>query len=264
LDDADFRSYVVARVGNAEVRRFWLREYQKYPAHFRAEAISPVQNKIGEFLVNPLLRRIVGQPKSSFDLRQVMDEGKILLVNLAKGKIGEDTAALLGAMLVTKLGLAALSRADVPENQRLDFHLYVDEFPLFTTTSFAGMLSEMRKYRLCLTLAHQFLGQVEESVRDAILGNAGTLISFRVGLSDAELLEKEFFPEFRANDLVSLPNYNVYFEADDRRRGLEAVQRADAAVDGLMVEPTSSNSSCRRNGFARIGTSLNAGGTRVR
>ena len=212
LDDADFRSYVVARVQNAEVRRFWLREYQKFPAHFRAEAISPIQNKIGEFLVNPLLRRIVGQPKSTFDLRQVMDSGKILLVNLAQGKIGEDSAALLGAMLVTKLSLAALSRADIGEDDRRDFHLYVDEFPLFTTTSFAGMLSEMRKYRLNLALAHQHMAQLDETVRDAILGNVGTIVSFRVGLSDAELLEKEFFPEFRASDLVNLPNYHVYLK----------------------------------------------------
>ena len=180
FDDPDFRSYAVGRVQNPEVRRFWLREYQKYPPHFRAEAIAPIQNKVGEFLVNPLLQRIVGQPKSSFDLRQVMDEGKILLVNLAKGKIGEDTAALLGAMLVTKLGLAALSRADVPEAERRDFYLYVDEFPLFTTTSFATMLSEMRKYRLGLILAHQYLGQLEEETRDAILGNIGTTIAFRL------------------------------------------------------------------------------------
>ncbi len=184
FDDLDFRSYVVSRVQNAEVRRFWLREYQKYPARFRAEAISPIQNKIGEFLVNPFLRRIVDQPKSAFDLRQLMDQGKILLVNLAKGKIGEDTAALLGAMLVTKLGLAALSRAEMAEPARRDFYLYVDEFPSFTTTSFAAMLSEMRKYRLNLILAHQHLTQIDEQVRDAILGNVGTLIAFRVGACD--------------------------------------------------------------------------------
>jgi Type IV secretion-system coupling protein DNA-binding domain len=212
LDDAEFRSYVVGNVQNSAVRHFWLREYQKYPANFRAEAISPIQNKIGEFLVNPLLRRIVGQPKSSFDLRQVMDQGKILLVNLAKGKIGEDTAALLGAMLLTKFSLAALSRADVPEADRRDFYLYIDEFPAFTTTSFATMLSEMRKYRLNLVLAHQYMAQVDESVQDAILGNAGTVISFRTGLTDALVLEKEFYPEFTAHDMVNLPNYHIYLK----------------------------------------------------
>src|SRR2546426_2181995 len=212
LDDATFRGHVLAVVQNAQVRRFWLREYQSYPARFRAEAIAPIQNKVGEFLVNPILRRIVGQPKSAFDLRQMMDEGKILLVNLAKGKIGEDTAALLGAMLVTKIGLAALSRADVPEGDRRDFYLYADEFPTFTNSGFAGMLFEMRKYRLGLVLAHQYLSQLDETVRDAILGNVGSVISFRIGLTDALLLEKEFYPELHAIDFVSLPNYEIYLK----------------------------------------------------
>jgi hypothetical protein len=212
LDDPEFRSYVVANVQNAPVRRFWVREYQKYPANFRAEAIAPIQNKVGEFLVNPLLHRIVGRTPSTFDPREIMDSGKILLVNLAKGKIGEDTAALLGALLVTKFGLAALGRAELAEPERRDFYLYIDEFPLFTTTSFASMLSEMRKYRLALVLAHQYLGQVEETVRDAILGNVGTTIAFRTGLADALELEKEFHPEFSATDLVNLPNYHIYLK----------------------------------------------------
>lgn len=210
LDDPDFRRHVLSYVRNDQVRRFWIREYQTYPVRFRAEAIAPIQNKVGEFLVNPILRRIVGQPKSALDLRQVMDQGKILLVNLSKGKIGEDTAALLGGMLVTKIGLAALSRTEMPEQERRDFYLYVDEFPSFTTTSFAGMLAEMRKYRVGLILAHQYLTQVDEPIRDAILGNSGTVISFRIGLTDAELLEREFLPEFRASDLVNLPNYHIY------------------------------------------------------
>jgi hypothetical protein len=212
LDDATFRGHVLAVVQNAQVRRFWLREYQSYPARFRAEAIAPIQNKVGEFLVNPILRRIVGQPKSAFDLRLMMDEGKILLVNLAKGKIGEDTAALLGSMLVTKISLAALSRADRPEAERRDFYLYVDEFPSFTTSAFASMLAEMRKYGVGMILAHQYLSQLEEQLRDAILGNVGTVISFRIGLTDALLLEKEFYPELRAIDFVSLPNYEIYLK----------------------------------------------------
>jgi hypothetical protein len=224
LDDAEFRSYVVGNMQNPAVRRFWLREYQKFPANFRAEAISPIQNKIGEFLVNPLLRRIVGQPKSSFDLRQVMDQGKILLVNLAKGKIGEDTAALLGAMLVTKFSLAAMSRADIAEADRRDFYLYIDEFPSFTTTSFTAMLSEMRKYRINLVLAHQCMAQVDETVRDAILGNDGTVIAFRTGLTDALVLEKEFHPEFTAHDLVNLPNYHIYLKL---------------MIDGMVSKPFS-------------------------
>lgn len=212
LDEPAYRRQLLPYVQNAQVRRFWLREYESYPARFRAEAISPIQNKVGEFLVNPILRGIVGQTKSAFDLRRVMDDGKILLVNLAKGKIGEDTAALLGGMLVTKVGLAALNRSSVPEEERRDFYLYADEFPSFTTASFAGMLSEMRKYHVGLVLAHQFMEQVDEVVRGAILGNVGTMIAFRVGLSDGLLLEKEFHPEFAADDLIKLPNYHVYLK----------------------------------------------------
>jgi Type IV secretion-system coupling protein DNA-binding domain len=212
LDEPAFRRQVLVYVRNEQVRRFWLREYETYPARFRAEAIAPVQNKVGEFLVNPVLRGIVGQTRSTFDLRRVMDEGKILLVNLAKGKIGEDTAALLGGMLVTKIGLAALSRSNLPEAERRDFFLYADEFPFFTTASFAGMLSEMRKYHLGLVLAHQYMDQVEETVRGAILGNVGTMIAFRIGLADAMLLEKEFHPEFGARDLIGLPNYHIYLK----------------------------------------------------
>ena len=212
LDEPAFRRQVLAYVQNTQVRRFWLREYESYPVRFRAEAIAPIQNKVGEFLVNPILRNIVGQSKSAFDLRRVMDEGKILLVNLAKGKIGEDTAALLGGMLVTKIGLAALGRSNSAEADRRDFYLYADEFPSFTTASFAGMLSEMRKYHVGLVLAHQYIEQLDEAVRGAILGNVGTTITFRVGLPDALLLEKEFCPEFTANDLIKLPNYHIYLK----------------------------------------------------
>src|SRR5436309_2754323 len=212
LDDPAFRRHVLVYTRNDQVRRFWLREYENYPVRFRAEAIAPIQNKVGEFLVNPILRNIVGQPRSAFDLRRVMDEGKILLVNLAKGKIGEDTSSLLGAMLVTKIDLAALSRAELAEADRRDFYLYADEFPSFTTTSFSGMLSEMRKYHVSLVLAHRYMEQLDEAVRGAVLGNVGTVIAFRVGLSDAEVLEKEFYPEFTAGDFVNLPNYSLYLK----------------------------------------------------
>jgi hypothetical protein len=212
LDDIAYRKHAVARVSNAQVRDFWLREYESYPARFRAEAIAPIQNKVGAFLANPILSRILTQTKSAFDLRSVMDDGKILLVNLAKGKIGEDAAALLGAMLVAKIGLAALSRADVPESERKDFFLYLDEFQSFTTLSLATMLSELRKYRANLILSHQYLFQVDEAVRHAILGNVGTIISFRVGPADAEILAKDFHPEFRPRDLMNLQNYHIYLK----------------------------------------------------
>src|SRR5437867_5575571 len=212
LDDRHFRRSAMVHVSNAAVRDFWLREYESYPARFRVEAIAPIQNKVGPFLTNPLIRNIVTQTKSAFDLRRVMDEGKILLVNLAKGKIGEDVAALLGAMLVSKAGLAALSRSDTPEVKRRDFYLYLDEFQSFTTLSLANMLSELRKYRVGMILAHQYLSQLDLQVRDAILGNVGTMIAFRLGLADAEILENEFQPEISALDLISLPNYHIYIK----------------------------------------------------
>jgi hypothetical protein len=212
LSDGAFRREAAARIYSSQVREFWLREYENYPAHFRTEAIAPIQNKVGAFLAHPVLNRILGGEKSSFDLRRVMDERKILLGNLAKGKIGEDAATLLGALLVASLGVAALSRAEQTESKRRDFFLYLDEFQNFTTLSLANMLSELRKYRVGLILAHQYLSQIEPAVRDAIIGNAGTIISFRLGLADAEILGKEFYPEFSMHDLVSLPNYHVYLK----------------------------------------------------
>lgn len=201
LTDSSFRRHVASRIQNPHVRSFWLEEYEGYPARFRAEAIAPIQNKVGAFVTNPIVHRIVGQASDSFDVRRVMDDGKILIVNLAKGKIGEDAAALLGAMLVSKIGLAALSRADVPEETRRDFYLYLDEFQNFTTLSFTSMLSELRKYRVNLILAHQYLAQLDLAIKSAILGNVGTIIAFRVGMEDAEIIAKEFYPVFAPVDL---------------------------------------------------------------
>ena len=224
LEDPGYRREVCFRVSNSQVRDFWLGEYENYPARLRAEAIAPIQNKVGAFLTNPLLNSILTQPRSAFDLRRVMDDGKILLVNLAKGKIGEDASSLLGALLVTKIGLTALSRADIPEERRRDFYLYMDEFQNFATLSFANILSETRKYRLSLVAANQFLGQVDPNVLDAILGNVGTIISFRLGLTDAEILSQEFYPTFSAKDLISLPNYHIYLRL---------------MIDGVVSQPFS-------------------------
>ncbi len=224
LENDAFRRNAALRIHNAQVRGFWLREYEAYPSRFRVEAIAPIQNKVGAFLSDTRLHRILVQPRSSFNLRNVMDEGKILLVNLSKGKIGEDTAALLGALLVTSIGLAALSRAEIPEPNRRDFYLYLDEFQSFTTLSLAKMLSELRKYRMGMVLAHQYLSQLDEQIRDAVLGNVGTLISFRVGMSDAEILAKEFYPTFSASDLIRLPNHHVYLKL---------------MIDGVPSEPFS-------------------------
>jgi Type IV secretion-system coupling protein DNA-binding domain len=224
LNDSEFRRAAALRVYNSHVRDVWLNEYENYPARLRAEAIAPIQNKVGAFLASPVLSRILTQPKSSFDLRRVMDEGKILLVNLAKGKIGEDASALLGALLVTKIGLAGLSRADIQEERRRDFYLYLDEFQNLATLSLANMLSELRKYRVNMILSHQYLSQLDPQVRDAILGNTGTIISFRLGLTDAEILAGEFYPLFSARDLINLPNYHIYLRL---------------MIDGVVSQPFS-------------------------
>ena len=210
LTDPDYRRKAAINITNRQVYDFWLKEYEGYPARLRAEAIAPIQNKVGAFLANPLLQQMCAQSKSAFDLRQIMDQGKIFLVNLAKGRVGEDTAALAGALLVSQTGLTGLSRSDIPETRRRDFNLYLDEFPMYATRSLIGMLSELRKYRLNLVLAHQFLSQLDIEVRDSIIGNVGTLIAFRIGPADAETLAEEFFPNVSANDLVNLPNYSFY------------------------------------------------------
>jgi len=212
LDDRAFRRDVAGRIYNPRVRDFWFREYENYPAHFRTEAIAPIQNKVGAFLAHPVLNRILGEGRSSFDLRRIMDERKILLVNLAKGKIGEDAATLLGALLVSSMGVSALSRAEIAESERKDFIVYLDEFQNFTTLSLANMLSELRKYRVALILTHQYLNQVDLQVRESILANAGTIVSFRLGVSDAEILEKEMYSEFSMRDLVNLPNCSIYLK----------------------------------------------------
>jgi hypothetical protein len=212
LNDEHYRRAAVLRVENAQVRAFWLNEYGKYPARFQIEAIAPIQNKVGAFLADPLLYRLLTERRQAFDLQDVMDRGKVLLVNLSKGELGQDSAGLLGALLVTAIGNAAFTRSNRPIASRRDFWLYLDEFHTFTTMSVVSMLSELRKYRVGLILAHQYLAQLELPVRDAILGNVGTLIAFRVGASDAELLEQEVRPPFTAGDLTRLPNHHVYLK----------------------------------------------------
>lgn len=212
LNDRRFRDRIIKGTSDPVVRTFWAAEYETYPKVFRTETISPIQNKVGQFLSAAIIRNIVGQTKTRFDLREVMDTGKILLLNLAKGRVGEDNGALLGAMMVTKLQLAAMSRVDVPENERRDFYFYVDEFQNYATESFAGILSEARKYRLNLTVAHQYLAQLDELVRSAVFGNIGTLVCFRVGAEDAEVLEREFSPVFSESDLNSLPQFHIYLK----------------------------------------------------
>jgi len=213
--DKDFRNKVVANVTDVSVKSFWVDEYAKYTDKYVQEATPAIQNKIGQFAGNPLIRNIIGQPKSSFDLRKIMDEKKILIVNLSKGRVGEGNARLLGSMLITKIYLAAMSRADEPASvlaKLPPFYLFVDEFQSFADRSFADILSEARKYKLCLTMAHQYIEQMEEEVREAVFGNVGSMLAFRVGAYDAEVLEKEFAPVFTAEDLVNLGLRQIYLK----------------------------------------------------
>ncbi len=212
LTNKGYRKKVIQKVTDPVVRSFWVDEYSKYPDKFQSEAIAPIQNKVGQFLSSPVIRNIVGQVKSSFSLRDVMDNKKIILLNLAKGRIGEDNSALLGAMLITKIQMAAMSRVDVIEEERQDFYLYVDEFQNFATESFANILSEARKYRLNLIIAHQYIEQLDDLVKAAVFGNVGTIMCFRVGAADAEELVKEFEPYFLEEDLVNLGKYDVYMK----------------------------------------------------
>jgi len=212
LSDKNYRKRVVANIKDPVVKSFWEKEFASYADKFASEAVSPIQNKVGQFLSSSLMRNIIGQVESSIDIRKVMDEGKILIMNLSKGRIGEDNSALLGAMMITKIQLAAMSRVEIPEKERKDFYLYIDEFQNFSTDSFANILSEARKYRLNLILAHQYIEQLSEKVKPAVFGNVGTMIVFRVGASDAEELVKEFSPIFTEEDIVNIPKYEMYLK----------------------------------------------------
>lgn len=215
FSDKNYRSLVVANVTDPSVKAFWTDEYAKYSDKFATEATAAIQNKVGQFAANPLIRNMVGQPRSTFDIRKVMDEKKIFIVNLSKGRIGEGNANLLGSMLITKIYLAAMSRAEAAANvlEKLPpFYLYVDEFQSFANESFADILSEARKYKLSLTIAHQYIEQMSDEVRAAVFGNVGTMITFRVGSYDAEVLEKEFAPTFTAEDLVNLGFAQIYLK----------------------------------------------------
>lgn len=215
--DKKYRKKIVDNIKDPMVRAFWIDEFANYNEKYRTEAIAPIQNKVGQFLSSGVVRNIVGQPRSTLDLRDLMDNKKILLMDLSKGKVGEDNSELLGSMLITKLQLAAMSRVDIPEHEREDFYLYVDEFQNFVTESFATILSEARKYRLNLTIGHQYVAQLDQmvaggrstKVRDSVFGNIGSMVIFRVGAADAEFLETELEPVFTPNDIVNLPKAHI-------------------------------------------------------
>jgi len=220
LADPDYRKQIIDKITDPVVKSFWVNEFARYTQRYEVEATAAIQNKVGQFISAPLIRNLIGQVKSTIDMREAMDKEKIIIVNLSKGRIGEDNSRLLGALVITKLQLAAMSRVDISEEKRRDFYLYVDEFQNFATEAFVNILSEARKYRLSLILGNQYVAQLEEmtstgwstKVRDAIFGNVGTIVSFRVGAEDAEYLEKEFIPEFTAADFVNLGKYNIYLK----------------------------------------------------
>lgn len=224
LSDVEWREEIVSKLQDPVVKAFWTKEFARYTQRYEVEATAAIQNKIGQFTSVPIIRNIIGQQHSTIDMRKIMDSKKILIMNLSKGRVGEESSRLLGALLITKLQLAAMSRVDIPEPQRNDFILYIDEFQNFSTDSFATILSEARKYRLSLILAHQYITQMEENVRDAVFGNVGTMVSFRVGADDAEFLEREFSPEFLMQDLVNLPKQNIFVKL---------------AIDGITSRPFS-------------------------
>ena len=209
LSDDRYRAWVVRQIQDPFIRDFWENEYASYDPRFRREAIAPIQNKLGQFLQSPVIRNILGQVRTKVSIPFVMDTGRLFIANLSKGKLGHDKANLLGSLLTTQFQLAAMARVDQPEAQRRDFYLFIDEFQNFSTDAFASILAEARKYRLCLALSHQYIDQLSLPVRQAVFGNVGTLISFRVGHTDAEVLRDEFGQEFQAQQLVDLDRFEL-------------------------------------------------------
>jgi hypothetical protein len=209
LSDSRYREWVVRQIKDPMVRSFWMDEFEAFNHSLRQEMVAPIQNKVGQLLMSPHLRNILGQIRSRIDARFMMDNGRIFIADVSKGKLGADKSNLMGGLLVTQFQLAAMSRANVPESERRDFFLYVDEFHSFASDSFISILSEARKYHLCLTLSHQYTDQVRPEIRDAVFGNAGSLVVFRVGQNDAELLEREFGGEYPAKRFVDLPNFEI-------------------------------------------------------
>ncbi|HET6863620.1 MAG TPA: DUF87 domain-containing protein [Candidatus Saccharimonadales bacterium] len=257
LTDKKFRAHVITYIDDPVVKNFWVTEFASWNDKFAAEAVAPVLNKVGAFVANPMIRNIIGQPKSTFNIRKIMDEGKILVVNLSRGLMGEDNAGILGAMMVTKIQLAAMGRADMPMEQRRPFYLYVDEFQNFATDSFATILSEARKYALNLTVANQYISQMSEEVRNAVFGNVGTIICFRISPDDAPFMQKYFEPQFEAGDLIqqhsrffvttmmindekapafSAKTLNLPQPADDLTSRIVALSRERYATDRSAVE----------------------------
>lgn len=257
LTDKKFRAETLSYCTDTVVLNFWKIEFASWNDKFQSEAIAPVLNKVGAFTANPVIRNIIGQPKSTFNIRQIMDEGKILVVNLSKGLIGEDNAAILGAFLVTKIQLAAMSRSDIPNiADRRPFYLYVDEFQNFATDSFATILSEARKYGLNLTVANQYISQMTDTVRDAVFGNVGTMISFRVSADDAPILSKQFEPQFEAQDLLQMHNRHFIINMVINGEKAPAFSATTLTLPPLQIDNTGRIIENTRRNYSRSRTEV--------
>ena len=238
----EYRKRAVGNVQNPEVLSFWNEEFGRFSARMQALVVAPILNKLGAFLTDPTLRQILtGGKANTFDPRRVLDDGHILLVNLAKGIMGEGPAQLLGSLLVSTLSLAAFGRAEVPEEKRRDFYVYLDEFQNFGTRALAGMLSELRKYRLALVLANQYLSQLDPVVRDAVLGNVGTMVAFRLGAADATLISREMMPLYDPEDFVNLPNFEIYLRLMIDSQVSKAFSAKTLLRGGVRQSPAASN-----------------------
>ena len=237
LTDDTYRAKVIRQIQDPFIKAFWAEEYAGYDERFRREAIAPIQNKLGQFLMNPVIRNILGQVKNKVSIPFVMDNGRLFIANLSKGHLGHEKANLLGSLLVTQFQLAAMARSNVPESDRRDFYLFIDEFQNFSTDAFASILAEARKYRLSLALSHQYIDQLSLPVRQAVFGNVGTLITFRVGFIDAEVLEKEFGKSFSAAAIADLGRYEIIAKLLDGGSNLEPFR----AKTFSPMQPTGGN-----------------------
>jgi hypothetical protein len=251
LMDDEYRAWVIRQIKDPFIKEFWESEYAGYDERFRREAIAPVQNKLGQFLLNPVIRNILGQVECKVSFPFMMDNQRIFIANLSKGKIGHDKSNLLGSLLVTQFQLAAMRRANQPEHERRDFHLFIDEFQNFTTDSFAAILAEARKYRLCLTLSHQYVDQIPLPIRQAVLGNVGTLFSFRIGNSDAEALQKEFGNTFIAQQFVDLERFHVFAKVLEHGTNEQPFKGETLEPVNINHRKAKAHIVCSRRKFAR-------------
>lgn len=244
LTDDRYRAWVIRQIKDPFIRDFWANEYEGYDQRFQREAIAPIQNKLGQFLLNPVIRNILGQVKCTIDIPFTMNSGRLFIANLAKGKLGHDKANLLGSLLVTQFQLAAMARTSIPENERRDFFLFIDEFQNFSTEAFTSILAEARKYRLCLILSHQFIDQLSPPVQQAVIGNVGTLICFNIGHTDAEIMEKAFGKEILAQQLVDLGRHEIAVKLSENGESRFPFQ-------GKTLPPIEFSAGRAQNGAAR-------------